>query len=244
MLKLVGLEGMEDRKPHQLSGGQQQRVALARALAPEPKLLLLDEPFGALDAKIRRNVRRHVKRIQQETGLTMLFVTHDQEEAFEMGTNIAVMNKGAIEQNDLPRNLYDNPATPFVARFVGNMNILGLPTVGENGKVKKGAEVMVRPEDIHIVKEGPEPLRAGSNATGGVLINYFFRGPIIEIITELDDEDIITSIMTKSDFVASGLRRSHRVKVTIGRYQPLPTKNGSRNGKRNGKKEEEEDEEQ
>src|SRR6266851_3163482 len=130
ILRLVGLEGMEKRKPRQLSGGQQQRVALARALVNKPKVLLLDEPLGALDLKMRKQMQLELKRIQDEVGITFIFVTHDQEEAMTISDRIAVMNKGRIEQLGRPEEVYDRPATTFVAEFLGASNLLHGKYVG------------------------------------------------------------------------------------------------------------------
>ncbi len=124
LLHLVQMEGMEHRYPTQLSGGQRQRVALARALAIEPRVLLLDEPFGALDAQVRKELRRWLRRLHDETGITGVFVTHDQEEALEVADRVVVMNTGRIEQVGTPEEIYDEPATPFVYQFLGNVNRL------------------------------------------------------------------------------------------------------------------------
>ena len=138
MLARVKMSGSEKKYPTQLSGGQQQRVAIARALVLRPAVLLLDEPFSALDAKIRGQMREELKRIQREAGLTVIFVTHDQEEAMAISDRIAVMNQGAIEQLDSPTEIYDNPHSRFVAGFIGEMNFLD----------EGGAVLAVRPEDI------------------------------------------------------------------------------------------------
>jgi sulfate transport system ATP-binding protein len=208
LLELVGLEGLEDRKPGQLSGGQQQRVALARALAIEPRLLLLDEPFGALDAKIRKRLRRDLKKLQKSLGVTTIFVTHDQEEAFEVGYMIAVMREGTIDQVDLPRDLYDNPKTSFVAQFVGNVNVISIPATDTEAEMER----MVRPEDVIIERdeETKDP-----KTMYGILENYTFLGPYIEVKIELPNGDTITSLMSKAEFLAKGLRRSHRLRVVI-----------------------------
>jgi sulfate transport system ATP-binding protein len=208
LIELVGLEGLEDRKPGQLSGGQQQRVALARALAIEPRILLLDEPFGALDAKIRKRLRRDLKKLQRNLGITTIFVTHDQEEAFEVGYMIAVMRDGTIDQIDLPRDLYDNPKTSFVAQFVGNVNVICIPATDTECEMER----MVRPEDVAIERdeEGKDP-----KALYGILENYTFLGPYIEVKTELPNGETITSLMSKAEFIARGLRRGHRLRVTI-----------------------------
>jgi sulfate/thiosulfate transport system ATP-binding protein len=124
LLKLVGLDGYDRHMPSELSGGQRQRVALARALAPRPKLLLLDEPFAAVDAKVRQELRQWLRRLHDETGVTSLFVTHDQEEAFALADRVLVINQGRLEQEGTPLEILDNPATEFVAKFVGEVNVL------------------------------------------------------------------------------------------------------------------------
>lgn len=143
MLKLVRMDGSEKKYPSQLSGGQQQRIAIARSLALKPSLLLLDEPFSALDAKIRGQMREELKRIQREASLTVIFVTHDQEEAMAISDRIAIMKSGSIEQIGNPDEIYENPKTRFVAEFIGEMNF-----IQENGQ-----EIAVRPEDISMTKD-------------------------------------------------------------------------------------------
>src|SRR5829696_8121294 len=171
MLKVVQLEGMEKRKPSQLSGGQQQRVALARALVNRPAALLLDEPLGALDVKLRKQMQLELKRIQHELGTTFVYVTHDQEEALSMSDRIAVMKDGVIEQLGTPRDVYEHPATPFVADFVGVLNALAFRVdetsgadaimrlgdrdrviVPAGGSVGQGAQLLVavRPERVRV----------------------------------------------------------------------------------------------
>ncbi|MDE2596210.1 MAG: sulfate/molybdate ABC transporter ATP-binding protein [Sphingomonadales bacterium] len=143
LLRLVQLDGLGSRYPGQLSGGQRQRVALARALAIEPRLLLLDEPFGALDAKVRKDLRRWLKDLHRQMGLTSIFVTHDQEEALELADRVVVMDHGVIEQIGTPEQVYMEPATPFVARFVGETNQL---------PASDGKDMLhVRPHDLEIV---------------------------------------------------------------------------------------------
>ena len=140
MLELVSMPGCEKKYPAQLSGGQQQRIAIARSLLLKPELLLLDEPFSALDAKIRQQMREELKKIQQDLGITVVFVTHDQEEAMALSHRIVVMNKGKIDQIGTPAEIYDNPATLHVASFIGEMNF-----IEENGKT-----IAVRPEDVTV----------------------------------------------------------------------------------------------
>ena len=157
LLRLVQLEDLGRRYPGQLSGGQRQRVALARALAIEPKLLLLDEPFGALDAKVRKDLRRWLRDLHKQMGLTSIFVTHDQEEALELADRVVVMDHGVIEQVGTPEQVYMEPATPFVSHFVGETNRLPAP----DGL----GTLHVRPHDLEIVSEGGDP----------VLIDNVFR---------------------------------------------------------------------
>lgn len=154
LLALVQLQGLEQRYPTQLSGGQRQRVALARALAIEPCVLLLDEPFGALDAQVRRDLRRWLRELHERTGLTTVFVTHDQEEALELADRVAILNRGRIEQLDTPAMIYDKPASPFVYSFVGAVN--RIPGVLAQGQIQVAGHAL------------PCQCRAGCRAGGGV----------------------------------------------------------------------------
>jgi sulfate transport system ATP-binding protein len=157
LLKLVQLDWVADRYPHQLSGGQRQRIALARALAVEPKVLLLDEPFGALDAKVRKELRRWLRRLHDEMHVTSVFVTHDQDEAMEVADRIVVMNHGAIEQQGTPDEVYDHPASPFVLQFLGDVNLFHGRFGHAPGGVDVDAELSyVRPHELDIVGT-PEP---------------------------------------------------------------------------------------
>jgi sulfate transport system ATP-binding protein len=144
LLKLVQLEELAQRYPHQISGGQRQRIALARALAVEPKVLLLDEPFGALDAKVRKELRVWLRRLHDEVHVTSVFVTHDQEEALEVADRVVVMNQGSIEQIGTPEEVYEKPATPFIYGFLGNVNQLHGRT--HNGRLYVGAANFDAPE--------------------------------------------------------------------------------------------------
>jgi sulfate transport system ATP-binding protein len=161
LLELIQLEGLGDRYPAQLSGGQRQRIALARALAVEPKVLLLDEPFGALDAKVRKELRAWLRRLHDEVHVTSVFVTHDQEEAMEVADEIVVMNEGKIEQIGSPEEIYDHPATPFVMSFIGPVNILPSHTnlFRDHGLHTNQQQVFIRPHDIEITTE-PEGVSA------------------------------------------------------------------------------------
>jgi putative spermidine/putrescine transport system ATP-binding protein len=167
-LEMVKLGGFGDRKPSQLSGGQRQRVALARALINRPRILLLDEPLGALDLKLREEMQIELKSLQRELGITFIFVTHDQGEALSMSDRVAVFNHGKIEQLDAPRVLYDQPRTSFVARFVGSSNVLQADQVGQMGP----REFALRPEKIS-VRAGLEP---GQNRLTGQLLDIHYLG--------------------------------------------------------------------
>src|SRR5262249_59027460 len=151
LLKLVQLEGYGERYPDQLSGGQRQRVAFARALAIQPKILLLDEPFGALDARVRLELRDWLHRFHDERHVTTLLVTHDQEEAMELSEHVVVMHHGKVEQSGTPHDIYDRPATPFVAEFVGGTNVL-------SGRVENGRADLSRSlsSDVPAGKEGAQ----------------------------------------------------------------------------------------
>ena len=192
MLRLIGLEGYEDKNTTLLSGGQQQRVAIARALVNEPKVLLLDEPLAALDLKLRKEMQYELKRIQQEVGITFIFVTHDQEEALTMSDKIVVMKNGEIQQVGTPQDIYNEPANRFVANFIGESNILSgtmlddykvqfddivFDCVDYGFKANEKVDVVIRPEDIDIV-----PVEDGK-MTGEVL-SVLFKGVHYEIMVE------------------------------------------------------------
>ena len=148
LLRLVKLDGFAKRYPSQLSGGQRQRVALARALAVEPRILLLDEPFGALDAKVRKELRRWLRKLHDEVHITSVFVTHDQEEALDVADQIVVMNQGKIEQLGTPEEVYDHPVSPFVYDFLGNVNIFRGRL--DKGKLDLGNVQLEVPEHTHL----------------------------------------------------------------------------------------------
>jgi len=169
MLELVRLPGFGERKPRQLSGGQQQRVALARALVMQPRVLLLDEPLGALDLKVRKELQIELKRIQEEIGITFVYVTHDQEEALAMSDRVVVMNAGRIEQLGAPREIYDRPATEWVAGFIGDTNFIRL----------NGRAVGVRPERLRVAT-------AGGGLEGRVMATMVI-GPAVQCVVLLDD---------------------------------------------------------
>ncbi|WP_209977120.1 sulfate/molybdate ABC transporter ATP-binding protein [Paenibacillus eucommiae] len=175
LLELTGLKGLDNRLPNQLSGGQRQRVAFARALAPEPQLLLLDEPFAAIDAKVRKELRSWLREMINRVGITTIFVTHDQEEAVEVADEIMIINQGRLEQKGSPFNIYKNPETPFVAGFIGESNrlddIKGLKGFTDG---LQNAKAIIRPEFIDIGLEKEISYR--SAAEEGTVRNVFFRG--------------------------------------------------------------------
>ena len=197
-LKLVGMDGYGKKYPNQLSGGQQQRVAIARALLLKPSVLLLDEPFSALDAKIRQQMREELKRIQEELNITVVFVTHDQEEAMALSHRIVVMNKGVIEQIGTPEEIYDNPATKYVASFIGEMNF-----IEENN----GRTLAVRPEDIVLT-------RGESGDMVGSVRSIMMLGHYAEIIVQMGNQTV-KSYLNRA--LAGGFRVQDRVSLSFNR---------------------------
>ena len=186
LLELVQLDGLAGRYPHQLSGGQRQRVALARALAVKPKVLLLDEPFGALDAQVRKDLRRWLRRLHDEMQVTSVFVTHDQDEAMEVADRIVLMNQGRIEQVGRPDEVYDHPATPFVLQFLGAVNRLpGHSAVAGVGAAHLGDDLLyVRPHELEVVAEGGID---GDGTWGAVLTQALALGPLTRLEFKRDD---------------------------------------------------------
>jgi spermidine/putrescine transport system ATP-binding protein len=193
MLELVGLAGFQRRKPSQLSGGQQQRVALARALVNRPAALLLDEPLGALDVKLRKHMQLELKRIQHELGTTFVYVTHDQDEALSMSDRIAVMNQGVIEQVGDPRTIYQRPETPFVADFVGVLNAIEVRLdelvggvaemrLSDGQRVRVLAEPDLRPGDRIVVAVRPERVRLHPGAHGEASDGSVLAGAIEQVV--------------------------------------------------------------
>jgi putative spermidine/putrescine transport system ATP-binding protein len=173
MLDLVRLGGFGDRRPHQLSGGQKQRVALARALINGPKVLLLDEPLGALDLKLREEMQAELKGLQQRLGITFVFVTHDQGEALSMANRVAVFNQGRIEQLDTPRELYNRPRTAFVANFVGSANVVGADVA--QALTGRAHPFAIRPELIDLLNPG-DSVPVGSVHCAGTVLDVLYHG--------------------------------------------------------------------
>jgi putative spermidine/putrescine transport system ATP-binding protein len=206
LLELVGLGHAAKRYPHQLSGGMQQRVALARALAIEPRVLLLDEPLSALDAKVRVQLREEIRRIQSRLGITTIYVTHDQEEALSISDRVAVLSQGHIEQIAAPGEIYDSPATPFVAEFVGTMNRLE-GTVEDDGVVAYGEKrlavaavrgrtkgervmVLVRPESVELQPANGD----GPGVITGEIVSHTFLGAMMRLKLTSGDNEVTADV--------------------------------------------------
>ena len=242
LLKLVQLDWIADRFPSQLSGGQRQRIALARALAVEPKVLLLDEPFGALDAKVRKELRRWLRRLHDELHVTSIFVTHDQEEALEVADRVVVINQGKIEQEGSPQQVWDNPASPFVYGFLGDVNLfkgrakdgqvylddgMQLESSEANGAVDKNAFAYVRPHELDVERYSPGQNTDGQGRTTGLVVQLsraIVVGPIarLELIAAEDtqakdnneSEHLIEAQIPAQQFHAMGLREGETLVVT------------------------------
>jgi spermidine/putrescine transport system ATP-binding protein len=207
-LELVRLGGLGQRRPHQLSGGQQQRVALARALVLSPSVLLLDEPLGALDAKLRRELQVELKSIQREIGITFLYVTHDQEEALTMSDRLAVMSNGKVEQLGAPRDVYERPETAFVADFLGVSNLMrgrvvdgrtvdvgGVVLSAEQGQARAGVvRLTIRPERVRI----EPPATAGENRVPATIERFVYLGSTTQVFVALPGGDRVQALVANS----------------------------------------------
>lgn len=209
LLNLVQLSGLGDRYPSQLSGGQRQRVALARALAVEPKVLLLDEPFGALDAKVRKDLRAWLRRLHDEVHVTTVFVTHDQEEAMEVSDELVLMNQGRVEQVGTPANIYDNPASAFVMSFIGPVNVLPSSSriFQDNGFDSPHPEVFLRPQDV-VIETQPN-----GNTVPARISRLIHLGWEVQAELTLDDGQVVTAHLTRERFDELGLKPQQRVYV-------------------------------
>jgi sulfate transport system ATP-binding protein len=229
LLKLFDLEGLERRFPHQLSGGQRQRVAIARALAPKPTVLLLDEPFGAVDAKIRQELREWLVTLHHELNVTTIFVTHDQEEALEVANRIVIFSRGVLEQVGTPREVYEQPANEFVARFIGVMNVLE-PEV-KNGTARIGelefpAHGQADGQKIRIGFR-PYAVQISADLTQyryhAVLRRTFFLGVLLRVELELPSGLVVRARMSKEDYAHQGLADGREVSFQIRQYRVLAT---------------------
>ena len=195
LLKLVQLDWLADRYPHQLSGGQRQRIALARALAVEPRVLLLDEPFGALDAKVRKDLRRWLRRLHDEMHTTSVFVTHDQEEAMEVADRVVVMNEGRIEQVGAPDDVYDHPATPFVLQFLGDVNLFhGRLGHAPGAAVSSDDVTYVRPHELQVLSEPEE------GSVAATLAQSLTVGPNNRLEFQRDDGSYVDVELTRAEY--------------------------------------------
>jgi sulfate transport system ATP-binding protein len=201
LLGLVKLDGLDKRRPHELSGGQRQRVALARALAIRPKVLLLDEPFGALDAQVRKDLRRWLRIFHNEIGLTTLFVTHDQEEALELADQVVVMRNARIEQVGTPQEIYDRPRSPFVYEFLGNVNKLTEPS---------GVERYIRPHEIEVVFAAEYDPTTDRMAR---IQHLFSAGPVATLSVKLDDGKFIDVELSRKQLDDLGLSLGDEVAI-------------------------------
>jgi len=227
MLNLFGLEGLEKRYPHQLSGGQRQRVAIARALAPRPSVLLLDEPFGAVDAKIRQELREWLVTLHHDLNMTTIFVTHDQEEALEVANRIVIFSRGLLEQVGTPREVYDTPANEFVARFIGVMNILELVISGGFARCNElefpahgqaeGQKLRIgfRPYAVQISSD------LAQYRYRAVLRHTFFLGVFLRVELELPSGLLIRARMSKEEYAQQGLEDGKEVSFQIRQYRVL-----------------------
>jgi sulfate transport system ATP-binding protein len=227
LLRLFGLEGLERRYPHQLSGGQRQRVAIARALASKPSVLLLDEPFGAVDAKIREELREWLVTLHHDLNVTTLFVTHDQEEALEVSNRIVIFSGGLLEQVGTPREVYEQPANEFVARFIGAMNILELEV--RNGAARAGelefpSSGLTEGQKLRIGFR-PYAVQISSDLAQyryhALLRHTFFLGVLLRVELELPSGLTIRARMTKEEYAHQALEDGREVSFQIRQYRVL-----------------------
>ena len=231
LLSLFGLEGLERRYPHQVSGGQRQRAAIARALASKPSVLLLDEPFGAVDAKIRQELREWLVTLHHDLNVTTLFVTHDQEEALEVSNRIVIFSGGILEQVGTPREVYEQPANEFVARFIGAMNVLELQAsngVARAGELEFPAFGVPEGQKLRIGFR-PYAVQVSSDLTQypchAVLRHTFFLGVLLRVELELPSGLTIRARMTKEEYAHQALEQGKEVSFHIRQYRLLTQEN-------------------
>lgn len=218
LLNLVQMQGLGDRYPSQLSGGQRQRVALARALAVQPKVLLLDEPFGALDAKVRKELRAWLRNLHQEVNVTTVFVTHDQEEAMEVADQLVVMNQGRVEQVGTATDLYDHPATPFVMSFIGPVNVLpaSAAVLFKQNKAIEGDRAFLRPHDLEIHEQPAE------DTVFATVDRVIHLGWEIQVELVLESGQTLTAHLTREEFQRLPLHRQQPVYVGSKNIKTFP----------------------
>src|SRR3989441_9041107 len=227
LLELFGLQELERRYPHQLSGGQRQRVAIARALAPKPGVLLLDEPFGAVDAKIRQELREWLVTLHHELNVTTIFVTHDQEEAMEVSNRTVIFSRGNLEQIGTPREVYEQPANEFVARFIGVMNVLELTVKKGVGRVGELAFPTVGYPDGEKVRIGFRPFAVQISPDlnhypyPAVIRQTYFLGGMLRLELQLPSGLVLRSRMTKEEYAALALYDGRKVSIQIRNYRIL-----------------------
>lgn len=198
VIELVDLKGKEKQYPHQLSGGQRQRVALARALVVKPRILLLDEPLSALDAKIRKHLRQQIRDIQKEMNLTTIFVTHDQEEAMIMSDRIFLMNKGQIVQAGTPEEIYTQPADEFVAGFMGHYNLVDADKAKQLFNIDSQSKVAIRPESIYVKETGRQYGQHISAPQTGTIKNHQLLGNVIRYQVAVDECELTVDLLNRS----------------------------------------------
>jgi sulfate transport system ATP-binding protein len=218
LLELIQLQGFGERFPSQLSGGQRQRVALARALAVQPQVLLLDEPFSALDAKVRKELRAWLRRLHDEVHVTTVIVTHDQEEAMEVSDRIVVMNHGKVEQIGTPAEIYEHPATPFVMGFVGPVNVLpGHANIFQSGGIDTThPEVYLRPHDIEVSLTNPGQM------AGARVLRVIHLGWEVQAELSLEDGQVLTAHLTRELFRELQLEPDQQVYVRPKQAKAFP----------------------
>ncbi len=204
LLEMTGLSGLEKRYPNQLSGGQRQRVAFARALAPNPQVLLLDEPFAAIDAKVRGELRTWLKELVEKLGITSIFVTHDQDEAVEVADEIIITNHGTIEQMGTPLEIYKSPDTPFVAQFIGHTTVVeNYDRLKGFDRIENADKAVIRPEFIKISKSGNLD-RYQSAAEEGIVTDVVFRGNRMDITVSINGIEVVGERSLEKDLIAVG----------------------------------------
>jgi len=229
LLKLIQLDWIANRYPDELSGGQRQRVALARALAPKPTFLLLDEPFGALDTKVRKELRRWLRQLHEELKMTSIFVTHDQEEALELADRVVVMMKGKVAQSGTPDEVYDHPVSADVYQFLGDVNLfhgrvsdgsfLHLPTTPEAGLPAEGATAFVRPHELDV-----DRFASSEASIPATLLHAYSLGSKVRLeLRRIDTEEFLEAELTRDRYRNLGLAAGDKVFVTLQQLRVFRT---------------------